>query len=228
MWHGFPWMLERYGDVPSTLIVAGGTLVALGVRRRFALAARFAVYLAVAIAIGVTTKLAYYGWGFHFGVESFRAISGHAIRSCAVYPMFGFAVVAGSSVGRQRVGVVLGFAIALAIMMEGLVLRTHTPLEMIAGMLVGLSVFALIARDRRLESLSTSMQLCLAAGVLLASTSAAIPVRPVFDFEKAITRGGGELRHWTGAPPCETSQGLVTCDPSVASAKKEKQATTSE
>ncbi|HEY2345898.1 MAG TPA: hypothetical protein VGH80_08440 [Xanthomonadaceae bacterium] len=202
-------IVSLYGDPVATVAAAAGCAMAFAARRRWAAMAGFMAMLLAVVAIEVATKVVYYGWGFRFGIASFRGVSGHVLRAFAVWPSLGFLVCAGSSRARQIAGTIAGFVLALTVLLAMVLTDTHTPAEAIAGMLVGLAVPVLLARNERLASLRGSMQLAIVATVALLC---AFAPRIDYDIETAIARTAGSLHAWWDATSCAAHAAAHPCE----------------
>lgn len=181
-----------FGSVVPTGIFASFALLALLERRAWRVAASWPLCLLVAIAIGTATKVAYYGWGFEFGLEKFRGSSGHALRAAAVYPFFAYALLSGSSRQRTVTGIVVGALIACLVVIGAVRTETHTFAEAFAGALTGgLATAAICSRGPLAPLRGTTQILIVICACLLWFAT------PIFDFdlEQVVVDFSQGLRH---------------------------------
>lgn len=210
-WRSVLLWLESLGSVDATALAALGVVLALLARREYAMAARYAAFLVLAMAIGVATKLAYYGWGIRFGMGAYHGMSGHVLRSFAVYPALAFAISTGWSDGLRIAGVLLGALTALAVTVMVVGLRVHTPAEAITGGAIGWLVSAWLIRHDWLSALPRWLLWPLALACVCACAAAAWKPYIGYDFETKVARVARQLRHVIGSPPCRVRNGLVEC-----------------
>lgn len=210
-WRSLLIWIESLGSVDATVLAAVGVLVALLARRAHAIAFRYAFWLALVMTIGVATKLAYYGWGIRFGMGAYHGMSGHVLRSFAVYPALAYAISTGWSDALRIAGVLLGAIVALAVTAVIVGLRVHTPAEAISGGIVGWLVSVWLIRHDWLAPLSHWILWPLALVCVLACGLAAWKPYLGYDFESRVALLARQMRHVIGSPPCRVRNGLVEC-----------------
>lgn len=141
------WILfSRLGEaqivLPSALLAAL-VLLRRGETRR--LAVWWMVSLGAAIALTTMTKIAFIGWGVGYPALDFIGISGHAVFASAVYPLlFGIFLVPQESRGWRGVVIGAGFLLALLIGISRVIIGVHSVSEVVAGLLLGGAVSALM------------------------------------------------------------------------------------
>jgi len=96
--------------------------------------------MAGAALITVVTKIAFFGWQIGVAEWDFTGISGHAMFSCASYPMLFWVVLMNRSRRGQLVGVAAGTLLGLLIAYSRLPVHAHSVSEIVIGALMGLWV----------------------------------------------------------------------------------------
>ncbi|MBS0463007.1 MAG: hypothetical protein JSS41_11115 [Proteobacteria bacterium] len=217
MSRGSLWIVwvEKLGALDTTALAALCVLAALA-RRDGWLAVRYAAVLVAAMALGVVSKMAYYGWGVRFGLGPFHGMSGHVLRAFAVWPALGFALMAGRSRAAQVTAVAAGALVALGVTVMIVHTRVHSPAEAIAGGAAGWLASAWLLRHEGLARLGWPCWLPLAiVAVLGCGWIARYPLTD-YDFETRLSIIARQIRNWSGAPPCKVRHGLVECDQAPA------------
>ncbi|MBS0195052.1 MAG: hypothetical protein JSR34_12520 [Proteobacteria bacterium] len=204
--------LSSLGALDTTAVAAIGVMALLMLRREHRLALRYALLLWLAMALGVCSKLAYYGWGVRFGLGAFHGMSGHVLRAFAVYPALGYAIVAGRSTWARMLGVGLGATMAIAVLAAIVWFRIHSPLEAISGGAAGWMVSLWLVRHERIASVSFPWAAPLAVATIAGCALVAWHPLTDYDFEDRLALAARQARRWTGAPPCKVRHGLVECD----------------
>jgi len=144
------WMaVTDFGDsallFPCALLVAVWLFASL---RGMRVAVVWLGYCGLAVAIIALTKLAYMGW--HIGIRGvdFTGLSGHTTLSFLIWPVLLFLMV-----GRSRLSRVLaligGTALASLIAVSRIAVHAHSPSEVVAGAVVGLSLSTIFLRAHR-------------------------------------------------------------------------------
>jgi len=106
------------------------------------LARRWMLALSAAALLTATSKIAFFGWQIGVANWDFTGFSGHAMFSCACWPMLCWVVVMHRSRGVQGLGAAFGLALGLAIAYSRLPVQAHSVSEVITGALLGLAVSA--------------------------------------------------------------------------------------
>jgi membrane-associated phospholipid phosphatase len=107
------------------------------------LAVRWLQGLAVAALITTASKIAFIGWGVGSVALNFTGFSGHAMFSAAIYPLLAATLASGLPDRGQKLAVLLGCALVLAIGVSRVMVGAHSGSEVVAGLLLGGSVSAL-------------------------------------------------------------------------------------
>jgi hypothetical protein len=181
-----------FGGVVPTGIFALFAAVAFLERRAWRMAAVWPLCVLAAIAIGTATKVMYYGWGIEYGLGKFHGFSGHTLRAAAVYPVFAYALLAGSSRVRVISGMVLGSLIACMVLIGAVHNDIHTFAEALTGALTGAAAAVAICSRGPLQPLrGTTQVLIVVCACLLWFAS------PIFDYdlEQRVVDFSVKLRH---------------------------------
>jgi hypothetical protein len=210
-------VVTLYGDQISTMTAAGGCVVALAARRQWALVVRFAFLLFVAIAIEVATKMAFFTWGIQFGIASFHGMSGHTLRSFASYPSLGLILFADASHAKRMIPTAVGSLFALAVLSSIVALQEHTPVEAVAGAMLGLAIPMYFAKYQSLPGLHPGLRFAIVALVLLMGARSP---RGDFDFERSIVRAVAGPNHRSVPLNCGKRVSKAVCDHGRASGAK--------
>ena len=102
------------------------------------------------MALVVITKLAFIGWGVGIQSLDFTGLSGHAMRACAVLPVFGYLACQTATDRWRQVGVAIGTALGLLIAFSRIAMHVHSVSEVVTGALLGLVVAAIFVHAARL------------------------------------------------------------------------------
>jgi membrane-associated phospholipid phosphatase len=150
-------LLTRLGEaqmvLPCALMAALVLLRKTDTRR---LAMGWMLALGVAITVTTASKLAFIGWGIGDPELDFTGISGHAMFASAVYPLlFGTLLAPRARRAGRRLAVSAGFLLALLVGISRVMLGVHSVSEVMAGLLVGGIVSALVLGLVRMPRLST-------------------------------------------------------------------------
>ena len=106
------------------------------------LARRWLGGMAVGALITVASKIAFFGWQIGVADWDFTGVSGHAMFSCASYPMLFWVVLMNRSRRVQLMGVAAGTLMGLLIAYSRLPVQAHSVSEVVTGVLLGLCVSA--------------------------------------------------------------------------------------
>lgn len=189
-WHTLKPALVALGGVSPTATLALLVVVALGLRGAWRHALVFVAMLLTVVAIDVADKMLYYAWGVDYGWAVFRAASGHAARSAAVYPTLGWVVFAGSSRWRCVAGVAVGCVIAAAVSFSSVDSGIHTAAEVCVGALLGLTTLLVVARLASLKPLAGAVQMLLIVAAIAACMF--VPATR-YDFESHVQKTARRL-----------------------------------
>ena len=172
-WHNISLIGSMAVMAPAGLAIA----VWLACGKSWRLAWRWSVLFGVGMAVVVLTKVAFMGWGIGVASVEFAGISGHAMRSGAVFPVLFFMLLKNVRPDWRRAGVCAGVALAVLISVARVKGQQHSASEAISGTLLGLLVAGIfiwqMAGARELFISRTLVALSLCALLL---TPAAEPV----------------------------------------------------
>jgi len=101
------------------------------------LARRWLALVLVVIGLVALSKLAFMGWMVTLPSLDFTGISGHSALAMLVWPALAGLVGMRRGLLFQAIGVLLGVALALTVGWSRLVLRAHSPSEVVLGLLLG-------------------------------------------------------------------------------------------
>ena len=167
-----------FGGVVPTGIFALFALLAFLERRAWRMAAGWPLILLLAIAIGTATKVMYYAWNIEFGFGRFHGFSGHTLRAAAVYPVFVYALLAGSSRARLFGGMVLASSIACMVVLGAAINGIHSPAEALAGAMTGAAAAVAMFSRGALPALRGSTQVLIVVCACLLWFA-----MPLFDYD---------------------------------------------
>ena len=134
-------LLTRLGD--SELLLPLVPLSAMWIwlgAGQVALARRWMLSLLAAASLTAASKIAFFGWGLGIAAWDFTGFSGHAMFSCACWPMLCWVVVMRRSRAAQWLAVCVGAALGLLIAYSRLPVQAHSVSEVITGAALGLAV----------------------------------------------------------------------------------------
>ena len=147
-WH----LITRLGEAQTVLPAA--LLAGFELHRQThtrVLALWWMALLATAITLTTASKLAFIGWGIGWPALDFTGISGHAMFASAVYPLlFGTVLAPRLPPAGRHVALFAGCVLALLVGMSRVVIGVHSVSEVLAGLLVGGAVSALVLGIARL------------------------------------------------------------------------------
>ncbi|WP_317202156.1 phosphatase PAP2 family protein [Janthinobacterium sp.] len=121
---------------PAGLAIA----VWLACGKSWRLALQWCVLFGAGMALVVLTKVAFIGWGIGVRSVEFAGISGHAMRSAAIFPVLCFLLLKNVHPDWRRAGVCAGVALAVLISIARVKGHAHSSSEAISGTLLGLLV----------------------------------------------------------------------------------------
>ncbi|KAK47629.1 phosphoesterase PA-phosphatase [Caballeronia jiangsuensis] len=130
------WTLSNLGDAAFLLPLA--LVCALWLRTVDArLALRWAILLAIGMALVGLSKILYAGCGLEIAAIQLRMISGHTMLAASIYTVAGGLLLGGFGGGWYRWGAAGGLALAAAIGASRIMQDAHTPAEVVAGWVLG-------------------------------------------------------------------------------------------
>lgn len=181
-------------------------LVCAGLMQAGAAATLFRWLLAFAIATAVTlaTKIAFFGWGIGSAALDFTGISGHTLLATSVLPMLGW-IFARRDEAYNRPMVLAGLALGAFVGAWRVAIDAHSVSEAVAGWIGG-AVVAVIAL-RALRAGWRAPMLVKLVPLLFLISPEAIPnivSSPVLEAELAIWLSGREApytRQWLHRQP---------------------------
>jgi membrane-associated phospholipid phosphatase len=115
-------------------------------KRNPRIALEWAICLGALATTVVVSKLAYKAFGVDWRTIGFFTVSGHSALAAALYPLLGYALLAGAQRPVRYAAAALGGGLALAIALSRVLGHRHTPVEIITGLAVGLIVAWLMLR----------------------------------------------------------------------------------
>lgn len=89
------------------------------------------------MALVVTSKIAFIGWGIGLRSLNFTGMSGHAMRAAAVAPVLLYLLLQKTAGITRKSGVLMGLAFAVLIGISRLAVNAHSVSETITGWLLG-------------------------------------------------------------------------------------------
>jgi membrane-associated phospholipid phosphatase len=137
------WIFSNLGD--AALLLPLALVCALWLRSvDVRLAVRWAVLLAVGMALVGLSKILYAGCGLEFSAVNFRMISGHTMLAASIYTVAA-GLLAGSLGGWwYRLGAAAGLALAAMIGGSRIIQDAHTPSEVVVGWMLGATIAAML------------------------------------------------------------------------------------
>ena len=143
-------LVTRLGELQVLLPAVLLAVLSLALRRETRrMAVTWLALVAGAVALTLASKLAFMGWGLGWSRMNFTGVSGHAMLAAALLPVLLVALVpTGSSLAR---GCALGLGAALALLVGAsrMALGAHSPSEVVAGLVLGGVVTALVLTTSR-------------------------------------------------------------------------------
>ncbi|SPB15849.1 PA-phosphatase like phosphoesterase [Caballeronia novacaledonica] len=135
------WTLSNLGDAAFLLPLA--LVCALWLRTVDArLALRWAILLAIGMALVGLSKILYAGCGVELAAIQLRMISGHTMLAASIYTVAGGLLFGALGGGWYRLGAAGGLALAAAIGASRIMQDAHTPAEVVAGWVLGAVIAA--------------------------------------------------------------------------------------
>jgi membrane-associated phospholipid phosphatase len=141
LWH----LLTRLGEVQIVLPVALLTAWAMGWQSETRPhVVRWLVWMLVAIFITTVTKVAFIGWGVGWRSFDFTGVSGHSMFSAAVFPVLFESLASAKPRLLRRLSLLCGCTLALLVGVSRVMVGAHSISEVIAGLLLGGAVSAMV------------------------------------------------------------------------------------
>ncbi|WP_454727110.1 MULTISPECIES: phosphatase PAP2 family protein [Cupriavidus] len=134
------------GDAAVTLPLAFATGWWLCRADGWRAALRWVASLAAGAAAVLASKVLHAGCGLALEHFDMRVISGHAMLSAAVWPVFLALLLRGARPAWRGAGMALGLALAALICLSRVLLGAHTPAEVVAGGLLGAAIAGWVLR----------------------------------------------------------------------------------
>lgn len=137
-WH----ILSVLGSLAVTGPIGVAIAIWLSAGKSWRLTLAWSMLFGVGMALVVATKIAFIGWGM--GVESvaFAGISGHAMRSAAVFPVAFYLMAYGAARPVRLAALAAGLALTVLIAISRVMINAHSVSEVVTGCLLGFTVAA--------------------------------------------------------------------------------------
>lgn len=104
-------------------------------------AKRWLPAFAAALALTLSSKVAFMGWGIGSAAWDFTGFSGHAMSAASVLPLIAWlGLQASTSAPIRAIGLLLSLALAAVIAYSRLPVGAHSPSEAVLGFLLGATV----------------------------------------------------------------------------------------
>ena len=133
-WHLFTRLGEAQILLPA---MAAALLWLVLVARTPRMAAWWLGGTAAAALLTTVTKVAFFGYEVGYAPWDYTGISGHSMFAAAVLPVLAGLLAGGTHPRRRRVAIVAGYALAAAIAYSRLPVGAHSPVEALAGFVLG-------------------------------------------------------------------------------------------
>ncbi|MBB3221364.1 phosphatase PAP2 family protein [Pseudoduganella umbonata] len=119
--------------------------------RTWRLSLSWCLLFGIGMLLVVVTKVAWYGWGIGIPDWNFAGLSGHAMRSCAVYPVVFYLMFLKARPVSRHAALAAGVLLAVLISFSRLPVGAHSLSEVVLGGAVGLAVAAAFVVTARSE-----------------------------------------------------------------------------
>jgi membrane-associated phospholipid phosphatase len=133
-------------SVMGSLAVTGPIGIAIAVwllaGQSWRLTLSWCLLFGVGMAVVVLTKVAFIGWGIGVEAIEFSGISGHAMRSAAVFPVAFYLGFRRCGPQARLGGTLAGVAVAVLISISRVYVQAHSVSEAVTGTALGLLVAA--------------------------------------------------------------------------------------
>jgi len=100
-------------------------------------ARRWLLAAAGAVAVVITSKVAFYGWGTGIRGWNLTSVSGHTVLALLLWPALLGLLIPTEQRARRRLAIGAGVLLGLACGLSRLMLHAHPPSEVIAGVVLG-------------------------------------------------------------------------------------------
>lgn len=200
----------------GSLVVTGPIGIAIAVwllaGQSWRLTVSWCLLFGAGMAVVVLTKVAFIGWGV--GVESieFSGISGHAMRSAAVFPVAFYLAFRRADPQAGIWGTLAGVAVAVLISISRVYVQAHSVSEAVTGTLLGLMVAAAFiwhaSTEHHLAISRVLLALCIPV-LLIAPRVDPAPTEQWMTELALLVSGHDEpftRRQWHTPPPHNTAQ----------------------
>lgn len=163
-----PWLeITRFGGIVVTAPAAAAITVWLMMGRAWRPAAWWCVLFIGGMALVVATKIAFLGWGLGIRALDFTGVSGHAMRSTAVYPVLFYLALLRTAPLVRKLSGVTGLGVAIAIDISRVVIHAHSISEAVAGFMLGALISLIFLRSVASLRAFPVSRWALAAGLLV-------------------------------------------------------------
>ncbi|MDT9001629.1 phosphatase [Paucibacter sp. APW11] len=179
-------LLTRLGEAQILLPLSLVAALWLGLRAgQAALARRWMLALAAAVALTTLSKLAFMGWGLGIAALDFTGFSGHSMFAAATLPM----LASVASLGRRGHGQAawLGLGLAALVAVSRVQVSAHSPSEALAGFALGALASLYALRLAGPSSLRVPLWLPLGVLAMLISLPFAAPRSRTHDWVTALS-----------------------------------------
>ena len=132
--------ITTLGDSGVMVPVAALIALWLGTTRHPRLAARWCVAVGAVGAVVALSKLLFMGWCFGFRSIDFTGISGHSAMAAVVLPVLTYLLAQAFTMRPGAAGWMAGALIAILVSVSRLAVHVHSPSEVAAGLLLGLTL----------------------------------------------------------------------------------------
>lgn len=189
--------LIHLGDLRLTAALAGGVTVWLLSARCYRQACRWCVGYGAVVGTVAVSKIIYLAWGLQFHSLHFKAASGHAAGTAAVFPIVLYLLT--MLLGRSNANFALagGWIISATIAIALVAHREHTASEAFAGWCLGSMASATTWLNLRHTMISPSRRGIGAAIALMAVIATCLQTVPVGQWmnKTALALSGEQRTH---------------------------------
>jgi membrane-associated phospholipid phosphatase len=146
------WMaLSALGGMGVTGPLGIAVAVWLLAGRTWRLSLSWCMLFGIGLLLVAVTKVAYYGWGIGIPEWKFAGLSGHAMRSCAVYPVVFYLMFLKARPVARHAALAAGVLFAALISLSRVPVLAHSVSEVVLGGAVGFAVAAAFIVTARSE-----------------------------------------------------------------------------